>query len=599
MCRPALALAAAFVLAGCGSVRPAPPAAQVIDGRAAAEAGAYLDRLVTAGPDAAPDVLRSVAQVWPALPDSLRAALGGEPDSLRAGAGVALVAWWNGQDPLPATDANERLVEHLRRVAEASRRFPTPPEETVEGGVGYDDRGVVYVRYGEPARVERLRSPALDVPASSLTDGVPDNAFWVYRRGLTFLFAEDRGRWTAASPVDLLPFGLRTPRVGRREAEWAGLSALALRDFTRTLVLTDPNYNRLLTTLDGTLFEYTAAATGAGLTPVGAATAFSGAERFYGAGGAGPIHPGFFDVVRGEHRHAVATRERTAPPSAGPPLPLPDALPLAVRAARFRGADGGLRVELAWAPEPGAFDAVGDVARVLRSTARLRAVGGRPAPPAVRATAAPPASLGAGRTTPVETATLATAGARPDVSVQADVVDRDGAMLLHAVRHVGPLAPLGAGPGGLVVSDPLPHLVPPSAARALGEGGADRTRWRYPYAAVVPGATVGVYVEAYDLATEGGRSRYEVERSVWVVRSGRREIASLSATPSSTSSATAREFIVLPVPGDLLPGDTVELGGTIRDLVTGRSGGWSLSFGVPRPYSQPNAPSAGGASRRR
>ena len=598
MCRPALALAAAFVLAGCGSFRPAPPVAQVIDGQAGAEADAYLGRLVTAGPDAEPGVARLVAQVWPALPDSLRAALGGDPGALRPGAGVALVAWWNGQDPLPATPANERLVEHLRRVAEAERRFPAPPP-TAGGadasGVGYDDRGVVYVRYGEPARVERLRSSVLDVPLSRLTDGVPDNAFWVYRRGLTFLFAEDRGRWSAATPLDLLPFGLRTPRSGPRAGEWAGLSALALRDFARTLVLTDPNYNRLLTTLDETLFDYTRDATRAGATPGRFASAPPATERFYGTGGAGPINPGFFDFVRGEHRHVVETRERTAPPSAGPPLPLPDALPLAVRAARFRAPDGGVRVELAWAPEPGAFDAVGGVARVLRSAARLRAVGGRPAPPVARTTAVPPPADGAGRTTPVETATLSTAGARPDVAVQADVLDRDGAMLLHAVWRGGPLAPLAAGRGGLVVSDPLPHLVPPGAQIA---GGADRTAWRYPYAVVVAGATVGVAVEAYDLGTEGGRSRYEVEREVHVVRGGRRELVSRSATTSGTSSATAREFIVLPTPGDVLPGDTVELSGVLRDLVTGRSGTWALSFGVAG-YSQPNAASAGGSSRRR
>ena len=600
--RRLLAAALAAMGVGCGSVRPALPVAQVIDGQASTEADAYLDRLVTAGPDAEADVRRLVAQLWPVLPVSLRDDLGADPGALGPGAGVALVAWWNGEDPLPLTPANERLAEHLRRVAEAERRFPAPPPAAggvAAGGVGYDDRGAVYVRYGEPPRVERLRSTALDVPSSPLTDDVPDNEFWVYRRGLTFLFAEDRGRWAAATPLDLLPFGLRTPRSGPRAAEWAGLSALALRDFSRTLVLTDPNYNRLLTTLDETLFDYTEDATGAGLTPVGAATAFSGAERFGEGGGAGPINPGFFDFVRGEHRHAVETRERTAPPSAGPPLPVPEPLALAVRAARFRGSDGGLRVELAWAPEPGAFAGLGGLPRTVRSAVSLRAVGPGATPPTVRATAVPPAGAGEGRTTPVETATLATVGARPAVAVQADALDRDGAMLRHAVWRSGPLAPLAPGPGGLVVSDPLAHLVPPGAERGLERGGAAWAGWRYPYAVVVAGATVGVYVEAYDLGVERGRSRYEVERAVHRVRDGERTLVSLSATTSGTSSSTAREFIVLPTPGDVLPGDTVELSGTIRDLATGRSGTWALSFTVARPYSQPNDPSAGGASRSR
>ena len=542
--RRLLAAAFAALAVGCGSVRPAPPEVLAADGRVGTEARAYLDRLVEAGPDAAPDVRRLVAQAWPVLPESLRAALGDGPGALRPGAGVALVAWWNGQDPLPATAANERLVAHLRRVAEAERRYPAPPPASGGadggGGAGYDDRGAVYVRYGEPARAQRLRSPALDTSASRLTEGVPRNEFWVYRRGLSFLFVRDRGRWREATPLDLLPLGLRTPRSGARAAEWGALSTLALRDFARTLVLAGAGYDRLLTTLDEILFDYTAPASG---TP--------GAGRFYGTGGPGPINAGFFDLVRGEHRHAVLMRERSAPPSTGPSLGAAGPLALAVRAARFRGADGGVRVELAWAPEPGAFAGVGEAARVLRSAAQLRAVGGRPAPPVARSVAAPAESLGAGRTTPVETATLSAAGARPTVAVQADVLDRDGTVLLRAVWHGGPLAPLRAGPGGLVVSDPLPHLVPPGAARALGE--ADRTAWRYPYAAVVPGATLGVAVEAYDLGTEGGRSRYEVERSVWAVRGGRRELVSLSTTLSGTSSGTAREFIVLPVPGDLLP----------------------------------------------
>jgi hypothetical protein len=132
------------------------------------------------------------------------------------------------------------------------------------------------------------------------------------------------------------------------------------------------------------------------------------------------------------------------------------------------------------------------------------------------------------------------------------------------------------------VSDPLVHLVPAEAVRALGtaEAARARERWRYPYGVVAPGATVGVYVEAYDLTVRGDRSRYEVERSVHVVRGGRRELVSASATESGAPAATAREFIVLPVPEDVGPGDRVELRGTLRDLVTGQTGTWSVAFGV-------------------
>ncbi|MDE2886744.1 MAG: tetratricopeptide repeat protein [Gemmatimonadota bacterium] len=61
---------------------------------------------------------------------------------------AAAVEFWVWQDPAPASAANERLVEHYRRVALArenhgKHKFP------------WDDRGEVYVRFGEPDHVSR------------------------------------------------------------------------------------------------------------------------------------------------------------------------------------------------------------------------------------------------------------------------------------------------------------------------------------------------------------------------------------------------------------------------------------------------------------
>lgn len=51
--------------------------------------------------------------------------------------------FWKSQDPTPTTDRNERYEEHLRRVAYAAERFSSH--------IGrWDDRGRVYVKYGEP-----------------------------------------------------------------------------------------------------------------------------------------------------------------------------------------------------------------------------------------------------------------------------------------------------------------------------------------------------------------------------------------------------------------------------------------------------------------
>ncbi|MBT5829929.1 MAG: GWxTD domain-containing protein [Candidatus Latescibacteria bacterium] len=56
--------------------------------------------------------------------------------------------FWNSQDPAPLTRANERLVEHYRRVAFALSQYSA-------GESPWDDRGEVYVRLGHPDHVSR------------------------------------------------------------------------------------------------------------------------------------------------------------------------------------------------------------------------------------------------------------------------------------------------------------------------------------------------------------------------------------------------------------------------------------------------------------
>ena len=51
--------------------------------------------------------------------------------------------YWKMRDPTPTTDINERLLEHHFRVSYSRRYFS-------EGQYPWDDRGEMYVRYGEP-----------------------------------------------------------------------------------------------------------------------------------------------------------------------------------------------------------------------------------------------------------------------------------------------------------------------------------------------------------------------------------------------------------------------------------------------------------------
>ena len=62
---------------------------------------------------------------------------------------LSIKRFWIERDPTPTTIANERLVEHWKRIAHSRREFTynrSSPYQT-------DDRGILYVRYGAPDRV--------------------------------------------------------------------------------------------------------------------------------------------------------------------------------------------------------------------------------------------------------------------------------------------------------------------------------------------------------------------------------------------------------------------------------------------------------------
>ena len=64
-------------------------------------------------------------------------------------------AFWRDRDPAPVTEANERLLEHYRRVAHAREHYGSKTYP-------WDDRGEAYIRYGEPDHVSRSRDIRLE-----------------------------------------------------------------------------------------------------------------------------------------------------------------------------------------------------------------------------------------------------------------------------------------------------------------------------------------------------------------------------------------------------------------------------------------------------
>ncbi|MDX1430245.1 MAG: GWxTD domain-containing protein, partial [Rhodothermales bacterium] len=136
---------------------------------------------------------------------------------------LRIANWWRSLDPLPATQSNERLIEHLRRLVYASHAYPGADGELL------DDRGKLYVRLGEPWRRHAVRPPrsgflrsrrqtgsGLRVELTNKAYTLPGNEFWVYNDvdpAAQYLFiANPDGSFSLGSTYDLLPLELRTQR---------------------------------------------------------------------------------------------------------------------------------------------------------------------------------------------------------------------------------------------------------------------------------------------------------------------------------------------------------------------------------------------------
>lgn len=201
---------------------------------------------------------RRVAQVEPLLPDDVFAAVveGDRTDApsswtFRPDAGDALQAWWRSLDPFPNTPENERLEEHLTRLARAQQQFSCPDAPS-----RLDARGEAHLRFGSPLRRHPLRYQnteffrevirfGVPVPAS----GFPAAEVWVYSQiddAAHYLFVEEEGSdcFQVATANDLLPSTLRYSRGNtERGLNIAYSSLMALRAMYRELALFHIDYS--------------------------------------------------------------------------------------------------------------------------------------------------------------------------------------------------------------------------------------------------------------------------------------------------------------------------------------------------------------------
>lgn len=162
---------------------------------------------------------------------------------------VAIKQFWIEADPTPTTPENERLMEHWSRIVHARRNYVynrSSPYET-------DDRGLFYVKYGEPDRIARgvlgingaeRREWRIDSDFESRFDVQPQYEIWRYARPLQrgeftyFLFGntDGTGPFQLVSGLhEIIPTTARTSPLARHAGvrAWYYLEYFYYQDMAR------------------------------------------------------------------------------------------------------------------------------------------------------------------------------------------------------------------------------------------------------------------------------------------------------------------------------------------------------------------------------
>lgn len=114
------------------------------------------------------DIIEKEAQKTLALvPDGQKSEWTSKIERKDPSLGFDIAYFWNIRDPVRSTPVNERLSEHWNRIAHARKNF----DKNRNGVYGTDDRGTIFVKYGEPT-IERsgLLSPSNTEIRSKLYD---------------------------------------------------------------------------------------------------------------------------------------------------------------------------------------------------------------------------------------------------------------------------------------------------------------------------------------------------------------------------------------------------------------------------------------------
>ena len=348
----------------------------------------YTELIGRVGPEVTTEeraVLRQyVAEIAPMLSDEDLAQVVVQPRSssaadwqFREGAGAYLQSWWRRSDPMPATEENERLEEHLTRrtYALAEYRCEVVPSQL-------DGRGLTYLRLGAPGHTHSILYDDADFRDDVFRFGIPvtphdfpENELWSYpsiSSSSYYIFASDRKGCYASSGVsDLLPDPLKQRRGRSDRSENISYSTLmALRYIYAELALFHIDFSGMASQIatyasyqetQGQAVEIRSNSeeeedfVGAGADKVDPRTVGNGmnqtrtivSSRNYGVSTPSEFVTSMMTSI--DHADRQAWRERQAMPDQVTDLvKSTEMIPIATRTARFLNRDGTTRTEVYW-----------------------------------------------------------------------------------------------------------------------------------------------------------------------------------------------------------------------------------------------------------
>ncbi len=579
---------------------------------------AYLMLMAHAGrtrPGEAVLLRRHLAQVHLIYPEPAAAPPGVQE------AGARLLAWWRRQDPLPATPQNERIEEHLTRLAYALHHYPHPGRPT-----GLDDRGELYVRLGPPSQQHTIRYDDGAFQREVFRYGVrlsmqdfPANEIWAYYHIADagyYIFTKQGDHFYLSDAEKLLPASLQ----GVFDPNRGHSAVAALRYIYKQLALFHHDFVDRYAEVEQYATwqeQQEIAARSGGLQAIGINETLvsrgEGQGRFAYEDRVLGIDPPERFVRRALERgtredQQARLRRETAMPTQFTALLAGQQMPLAVRTARFLEPDGLTRTEVYWSPLPPTFKLDRATRRMLEKTGLaayddfvIQTTLVRHTTDYEREAVQVDAWLGAGAAgsasppTVVHRSMIRGAASLYHLAVEWDgyVAHRKGADLASlslgprvqtAVFRSDSLRALRADAGAFEMSDVMPVLADEGLPMEIDPAALTP----YPFTATTPETPLALYFEVYGL-TFGpeDRTRYAVTYQVTQQRkgarlAGTRRSTTAGATEQTGAARTAREYIELDT-DEWHGAEAVEIEVVVEDRYTGRRASRVLRFDVLSP----------------